>query len=65
MPPELIRSLCMGLYKNQRGTDQNLGFYKEPAIFNIMFLKKITRIEMLELIILIALLIWRLMERCM
>lgn len=53
------------LYKNQSGIEQNFGFLKDPAIVNGIFLKKTTRIEVLGLILLIALLIWRLMERAM
>jgi transposase len=53
------------LYKSQSGIEQNFGFLKDPAIVNGIFLKKITRIEVLGLILLIALLIWRLMERAM
>ncbi|KPA13549.1 hypothetical protein MHK_006266 [Candidatus Magnetomorum sp. HK-1] len=36
---------------------------KDPAIINGIFLKKVERIEVLGLILLLALLIWRLMER--
>ncbi|MGB9437535.1 MAG: IS1634 family transposase [Desulfobacterales bacterium] len=53
------------LYKNQSGIEQNFGFLKDPVIVNSIFLKKPKRIEVLGLILLIALLIWRLMERCM
>ena len=53
------------LYKNQSGIEQNFGFLKDPVIVNSIFLKKPTRIEVLGLLLLIALLIWRLMERCM
>jgi transposase len=53
------------LYKDQSGIEQNFGFLKDPAIVNGIFLKKTTRIEVLGLILLIALLIWRLMERAM
>jgi transposase len=53
------------LYKNQSGIEQNFGFLKDPAIINGIFLKKTTRIEVLGLILLIALLVWRLMERAM
>lgn len=53
------------LYKNQSGIEQNFGFLKDPAIVNGIFLKKASRIEVLGLILLIALLIWRLMERAM
>ncbi len=53
------------LYKNQSGIEQNFGFLKDPVIVNSIFLKKPNRIEVLGLVLLIALLIWRLMERCM
>jgi transposase len=53
------------LYKNQSGIEQNFGFLKDPVIVNSIFLKKPTRIEVLGLVLLIALLIWRLMERSM
>jgi transposase len=53
------------LYKNQSGIEQNFGFLKDPVIVNSIFLKKPQRIEVLGLVLLIALLIWRLMERCM
>ena len=53
------------LYKNQSGIEQNFGFLKDPVIVNSIFLKKPERIEVLGLVLLIALLIWRLIERCM
>jgi len=53
------------LYKDQGGIEQNFGFLKDPVIVNSIFLKKPHRIEVLGLVLLIALLIWRLMERCM
>jgi transposase len=53
------------LYKNQGGIEQNFGFLKDPVIVNSIFLKKPTRIEVLGLVLIIALLIWRLMEHCM
>ena len=53
------------LYKNQSGIEQNFSFLKDPVIVNSIFLKKATRIEVLGLVLLIALLIWRLMERSM
>ncbi|MBW2655890.1 MAG: IS1634 family transposase [Deltaproteobacteria bacterium] len=51
------------LYKNQSGIERNFGFLKDPVIINSVFLKKATRIEVLGMVLLIALLIWRLMER--
>ena len=53
------------VYKDQHGTEQNYGFLKDPMIVNSLFLKKPERIEALGLILLLALLIWRLMERAM
>jgi transposase len=50
-------------YKEQHGIEQNFGFLKDPLIVNSLFLKKPERIEALGLVCLLALLIWRLMER--
>jgi transposase len=53
------------LYKTQIGIEQNFGFLKNPVIINSVFLKKVSRIEVLGMILLISLLIWRLIERSM
>src|SRR5262249_30862104 len=53
------------VYQDQHGTEQNYGFLKDPVIVNSLFLKKPERIEALGLILLLALLLWRLMERAM
>lgn len=53
------------LYKGQIGIERNFSFLKDPAIVNSIFLKKAERIEVLGLVLLISLLIWRLMERSM
>ena len=53
------------VYKEPHGTEQNYGFLKAPVIVNSLFLKKPERIEALGLVLLLALLIWRLMERTM
>ena len=53
------------VYKEQHGTEQNYGFLKAPVLVNSLFLKKPERIEALGLVLLLALLIWRLMERAM
>jgi transposase len=50
-------------YKEQHGIEPNFGFLKDPLIVNRLFLKKPERIEALGLVCLLALLIWRLMER--
>jgi transposase len=55
----------LAVYKEQHGTEQNYGFLKDPVIVNSLFLKKPERIEALGLVLLLALLLWRLMERAM
>jgi hypothetical protein len=57
---ELLR-----LHKDQDGIERNFSFLKDPVIVNSIFLKKNHRIEVLGLVLLISLLIWRLMEHCM
>jgi len=52
-------------YKDQHGIEQNFGFLKDDAIVNAIFLKTPARIEALGLILLLALLIWRLIEQQM
>ena len=52
-------------YKDQHGIEQNFGFLKDPVIVNSIFLKKAERIEVLGLVLLLSLLIWRLVERAM
>jgi transposase len=53
----------LSAYKEQHGIEQNYGFLKDPLIVNSLFLDKPERIEALGMVILLALLIWRLMER--
>ena len=52
-------------YKDQYGIEQNFGFLKNQAIVNGIFLKSPERIEELGLVLLLALLIWRLIEYTM
>jgi transposase len=52
-------------YKEQYGIEKNFGFLKDPVIVNSIFLKKNERIEVLGMVLLNSLLIWRLMERTM
>jgi len=52
-------------YKDQYGIEQNFGFIKNTPIVNSIFLKKAERIEVLGLILLLSLLIWRLIEYSM
>lgn len=52
-------------YKEQHGIERNFGFLKDPAIVDSLFLDLPERLEALALILVTALLIWRLMERSM
>src|SRR5207249_802265 len=45
------------------GVEQNVAVLKDPVIVNSLFLKKPERIEALGLVLLLALLLWRLVER--
>jgi transposase len=54
---ELLRA-----YKDQYGIERNYSFLKDPLIVNDLFLKKPERVEVLGAILLIALLIWNLIE---
>ena len=58
-------SEILKIYKEQHGIEKNFGFLKDPLIVNDLFLKKPERIEALGLILVISLLIWRLVERCL
>ena len=49
--------------KEQHGVEQNFAFFKAPVIVNSLFLKKPERIEALGLVLWLALLLWRLVER--
>lgn len=49
-------------YKEQHGIERNFSFLKDPLIVNDMFLKKPERIEVLGAILLMALLVWNLIE---
>ena len=52
-------------YKEQDGIEKNFGFLKDPLVVNDLFLKTASRIEALGLVLVLALLLWRLMERTM
>jgi transposase len=53
------------IYKDQNGIESNFAFLKDPLIVNDTFLKKPSRIEALGLLLVLALLLSRLMERTM
>jgi len=52
-------------YKGQYGVESDFAFLKDPLVVNDVFLKKPERIEVLGMILIIALMVWRLMERSM
>jgi transposase len=52
-------------YKAQNGVERDFAFLKDPLIANDLFLKKASRIDVLSMVMIISLLIWRLMERSM
>lgn len=49
-------------YKEQHGIERNFSFLKDPLIVNDTFLKKPERVEVLGAILLMALLVWNLIE---
>ncbi len=52
-------------YKGQFAVEQNFAFLKDPLIVNDLFLKTPSRIDALGMILIIALMIYRLMQRMM
>ncbi len=52
-------------YKGQYGIESDFAFLKDPLVVNDLFLKTPSRIDALGMILIIALMIWRLMERSM
>ena len=52
-------------YKEQHGIERDFSFIKNPTIMNSVFLKKPERVEVLCFIMLIALLVWNLMQHVM
>ena len=49
--------------KEQHGVEQHFAFLKDPVMVNSLFLKKPERIAALGVVLLLALLLWRLVER--
>jgi transposase len=49
-------------YKDQHGIERNFSFLKDPLIVNDLFLKLPHRVEVLGAVLLIALLVWNLIE---
>ncbi len=52
-------------YKGQYGVESDFAFLKDPLIVNDIFLKTPSRIDALGMVLIIALMVWRLMERSM
>jgi len=52
-------------YKGQYGVESDFAFLKDPLIVNDVFLKSPSRIDALGMVLIIALMVWRLMERSM
>ena len=52
-------------YKGQYGVENDFSFLKDPLIVNDTFLKTPSRIDVLGMVLIIALMVWRLMERSM
>jgi transposase len=69
VPAQGLRAMSarelLAAYKDQHVVERNFGFLKDPVIVNSLFLKTPERIEALGLILVLALMIWRLMERTM
>ena len=57
--------MILRTYKDQHAIENNFGFLKDDQIVNAIFLKRPERIEVLGLIFLISLLVWRLIEKTM
>ena len=58
--PGLLRT-----YKGQYGVESDFAFLKDPLVVNDLFLKTPSRIDALGMVLIIALMVWRLMERTM
>ena len=58
-------SELLQVYKEQYGIERNFPFLKDPLIVNDLFLKKPERIEVLAAVLLMALLVWNLIEHCL
>lgn len=62
---EYTAEKVLQIYKEQNGIEKNFGFLKDDKIVNALFLKLPEHIEALGMILIIALMLWRLMERTM
>ena len=51
------------VYKGQYGVESDFAFLKDPLVVNDLFLKMPHRIDALGMVLVLALMVWRLMER--
>jgi transposase len=64
-PKAVSAKKMLKTYKDQHMVESNFAFLKDPVFVNALFLKSPRRIEALGLVPILALLIWRLIERTM
>jgi transposase len=64
-PSGMDGGALLATYKGQNCVEANFSFLKDPLVVNDLFLKTPSRIEALGMILIIALMVWRLMERSM
>lgn len=62
---EMNSATILRTYKGQYGVENDFSFLKDPLIVNDIFLKTPSRIDVLGMVFIIALMVWRLMERTM
>ena len=55
----------LATYKGQYGVESDFAFLKDPVVVNDIFLKTPSRIDALGMVLVVALMVWRLMERSM
>ena len=55
----------LGTYKGQYGVESDFAFLKDPLVVNDIFIKTPSRIDALGMVLIIALMVWRLMARSM
>jgi transposase len=64
-PGALDAARLLRTYKGQYGVESDFAFLKDPLVVNDLFLKTPSRIDALGMVLIIALMVWRLMERSM
>ena len=64
-PGTMDAARLLRTYKGQYGVESDFAFLKDPLVVNDLFLKTPSRIDALGMVLIIALMVWRLMERSM